>query len=395
MTDATGPHATTAAGDQRVTTLELFFDLVFVFTLTQLTEVLVHEGLGRGLAQGSLMLGIIFFMYGGYAWLTNAVVLDTGLRRGGLLAGMAAYLTLALAVPDAFADTGAAFGLAYLVVVGLHLVLYRLSSSVGSRRGILAIAPSNLAGAGLVLAGGLAGGTAQYALWAAAVAVLWLVPLLGAVGSFELSPAHFIERHGLVVIVAIGESVVAIGLGAREAELSLGLVAITTLGLGLNALLWWTYFGGDDARAETALEAMPAGRRGRAALLGYGHCHLALLGGVIAVAAGLTEVVAHPGEALEATPALELAGGAALFLLGDAALRRTLGIGDGRWRALAGVALLVTVPLGLSLSGAAMLVGLVALYALALGVEAQQVPASASRTEARASTRPPLETRRR
>jgi low temperature requirement protein LtrA len=141
------------------------------------------------------------------------------------------------------------------------------------------------------------------------------------------------------------------------------------LALALNALLWWTYFGGDDRRATVALEAGDRVWRGRAALVGYGPCHLALLGGVIAVAAGLTEVVAEPGHVLRATAAIELAGGVALFLLGDAALRRTLRIGDGIWRALAGVVVLATIPLGLAASGWLMLAALVAVFAVALAIE--------------------------
>jgi low temperature requirement protein LtrA len=367
------PVTTSPPATRRVSTLELFFDLVFVFTATQLTEVLTHESLGRGLAQVALMLSIVFWMYGGYAWLTNAVELDRRSRRAGLLAGMGAYLALALAIPRAFDDAGLVFGLAYLVVVCVHSALFRQTRSEGSRRGIAAIAPFNLATAALVVAGGAIGGNAQYALWAVAVIGMWLTPKLRGHGSFEIAPAHFVERHGLVVIVAIGESIVAIGIGAEGLEVDAALIGVALLGLALSALLWWTYFGGDDERAEIALEDAAPGDRPRIALEGFGYCHLALLLGVIAVSAGLKAVVAHPGDELETASALHLAGGAALFLLADGAFQRTLSIGDGRWRTLAGLALLITLPLGLAVSATAMLVALVALYAAALAVETRAV----------------------
>jgi low temperature requirement protein LtrA len=162
----------------RVSTLELFFDLVFVFTITQLTAVLVHEPNGRGLAQACLMLGVIWWMYGGYAWLTNAVAPDRPSRRLLLLGGMASFLVLALSIPHAFRGGGAAFGLAYLCVVGVHAGLYMRASSATTVRAVLGIAPYNVASALLVLAGGLIGGGAQYAIWAAALLLEWATPRL-------------------------------------------------------------------------------------------------------------------------------------------------------------------------------------------------------------------------
>ena len=353
----------------RVTTLELFFDLVFVFTLTQLAGVLEDGELGPGVLDTGLLLGLVFFMYGGFAWLTNAVVLETPSRRVLLLVGMGAFLILALSIPRAYDGDGALFGGVYVGIVLLHLGLYRGARTARSRQGIRAIAPSNLTGAALVLAGGIAGGLAQHLLWGAAIVVLWLVPLARAVGSFDLAPEHFVERHGLVVLVAIGESVVAIGIGARGLPVDLGLVGTALLALGLNALLWWTYFGGDDTRAAQSLTDTPPERRGRAALLAFGHCHLALLGGIIGLAAGLAEAVAHPGEALPTAAAVELAGGAALFLLGDAGMRQALRLGTPRWRAAGAVAVLATIPIGLGLTAWSMLLALFALYAGALILE--------------------------
>ena len=204
-------------GPTRVSTLELFFDLVFVFTITQLTSVLASHPSLRGVAQVALMLGVIWWMYGGYAWLTNAVPADRPSRRFLLLGGMASYLVLALAITHAFSGAGTAFGLAYAAIVIVHAWLFTRSTSQSVVRNILRIAPVNLVGATLVLAGGIAGGTAQYVLWAIAVPLLWLSPKVVSNSGFEVGAEHFVERHGLVVLIAIGESVVAVGRGRARA----------------------------------------------------------------------------------------------------------------------------------------------------------------------------------
>ena len=213
----------------RVTNLELFFDLVFVFTVTQLTALLVDEPTVLGLFRVVLLLGIIFWMYGGYAWLTNAVTTDRVTRRLLLLGGMAGFLVLALAVPRAFAGGGPAFGLAYLLVVLIHSGLYTRATVGSAASAILRLSPFNVASALLVVAGGFVAGNARVLLWAVAFALEWFTPSLAGVRGFHISPAHFVERHGLVVIVALGESVVAIGIGAAGLPLDLRLAAAITM----------------------------------------------------------------------------------------------------------------------------------------------------------------------
>jgi low temperature requirement protein LtrA len=214
----------------RVSTLELFFDLVFVFTITQLTGVLDASPSLRGLLQVSLLLTVIWFMYGGYAWLTNAVAIDRLSRRLYLLAGMGSYLVLALAIPRAFSGTGAAFGLAYLAVVLVHATLFLQASEESGARGILRVGPVNVGTAVLVLLGGTIGGTAEYVLLATAGAIQWLAPLATARRGFSVGAAHFVERHGLVVLIAIGESVVAVGIGAEHLAIDLRLVVVAVPG---------------------------------------------------------------------------------------------------------------------------------------------------------------------
>jgi low temperature requirement protein LtrA len=352
----------------RVTTLELFFDLVFVFTLTQLTALMVDGGQPRALAQVTIMLGLIFWMYGGYAWLTNAVTVERTERRLMLLAGMAGFLVIALAIPKAFKGDGLEFGLAYVLVVTVHTALYTRTSSEASRAAILRIAPFNAATGGLVLAGGALGGDWQWGMWAAAFLLEWLTPLLAGTGDFEIEAPHFVERHGLLVIIAIGESIVAIGIGAGKLPLDAALIGVAVLGLAVSAGMWWAYFGRDeDAAAEHALAHAPPGTSGKVAIEAFGYAHFPILLGIIAAAAGLKFAIAHPSEELELRHALELAGGLSLFLLGDALFRARLGLDAAALRGAAALAALVTVPLGMATSATLQLAALVLVMVAAVG----------------------------
>jgi low temperature requirement protein LtrA len=349
----------------RVSTLELFFDLVFVFTVTQLSTVLAHDLSWESLFHVAVMLGWIWFMYGGYAWLTNAVDVDAPAVRALLLAGMCGYFVIALAVPTAFDGSGLAFGVGYLTVVAVHTFLFARRARGLAPRAILRLAPGNLGNALVVLVGGALGGTAQVVLWTVGVVAIWVIPKLVGNQDFEVAPAHFVERHGLVIIVAIGESVVAIGIGAAELAIDAELVLTAVLGLLLSAALWWTYFGGDDERAEHALSALPTRRRAVAALDGYGFAHLALLLGIVCVAVGLKKATGHAYDPLESGPALVLAGGAAVFLAGDVWFRRVLAIGTGPARAIGALLAVATIPIGTEVAAIAQVGVLAVVVAMA------------------------------
>jgi low temperature requirement protein LtrA len=357
------------SGAKRVTTLELFFDLVFVFTITQLTTVLYESPTWRGVVQVVLMLGVIWWMYGGYAWMTNAVSAHTAQRRLLLLGGMVGYFVLALSVPHAFSSSGLAFGLAYLAIVAVHSTLFTRASSQSAARAILSLAPYNLGSALVIVLGGALGGKAQYLLWTVAFLFEWLTPKIrrSREGGFEIAAAHFVERHGLVVLIAIGESIVAIGIGASHLPVDGALVVVAALGLALSAGLWWRYFGGgEDERAERSLAAMPLARRSRAALQGYGYWHLPLLLGIVAIAAAERAAVAHPFDELSWARAGLLGGGAAAFLAGDALFRRELQIGTGIVPAAAATVAVATLPLGTEICAAAQIGALVALLVAVL-----------------------------
>jgi low temperature requirement protein LtrA len=333
----------------RVSTLELFLDLVFVSTITQLTSYFVADMSPRGLVRVALMLGVIWWMYAGYAWLTNLVAPVSPFRRGMMIVGMAGFLTIALAIPRAYGEAGWAFGVGYFVVNLVHSGLFWYSGGPSAARAVAGLAPFNLASAGMVLAGGFVPDPWRSVAWAAALLLQILTPYLHEIGGFDLSPAHFVERHGLVVIIALGESVVAIGAGAVGLPVDWRLVLTAVLGLILSYYLWWAYFGGDDERAEHALAGIDdPGARARTALRAYGYAHYALLLGIVLVAAGIKKVVGHPDSGgLTAAAAATLAGGVAMYLLGDLAFRRVLRLGRPWYRLVCVAGALLTVPIGL------------------------------------------------
>jgi low temperature requirement protein LtrA len=354
----------------RVSTLELFLDLVFVFTITQLTARLSAGFTAPGLLRVMLMLALIWWMYDGYAWLTNTVAPTNSWRRGLIVTGMAGFFAIALAIPDGYASAGWAFGIGYFVVNLVHSGLFIVAGGQGVAVAMRGLGPLNLTSASLVLAGGFAPEPGRTVLWCAAAAVELASPFLHPIGGFTISAAHFVERHGLVVIIALGESVFAIGVGTGE-RLSAQLLAVALLGIVLAYYLWWAYFGGDDEeRAEHALAGIDhTGRRARAAIWAYGYWHYPMLLGIVVLAAGMKKVIGHAFEPLALAPALALGGGVALFLLGDVAFRRVLRFGRP-WFRLAGLAAaLATIPLGLVYGAAQLAVLTVALGAV-LSLEA-------------------------
>ena len=330
----------------RVSTLELFFDLVFVFTVTQLTETLAEHVTLATLGNVMLMLFVIWWMYSGYAWLTNAVAPNSSTRRTLLLVGMAGFLVMALAIPEAFGEHGWLFGVSYLVVNLVHSALF-WHAGPGAVRALRRLVPLNLLAAGLVLAGGLLPEPYRYLCWIAAPLVQVAAGYGSRIDTHSISPGHFVERHGLVVIVAIGESIVAIGLGFRGVHLGIGAILVAVLGLCVAYYLWWIYFAGDDERSEHALAGVADPlRRARLAVNAWGFAHYVMVLGIVVLAVGIKKTVGHAFEPLHWGEAIALAGGVALYQVGHAVFLRLLGIGGWVHRALAAVAVLATIPLG-------------------------------------------------
>ena len=372
----------------RVSTLELFFDLVFVFTITQLTAVMVHHPTGEALAQVVLMLTAIWWMYGAFAWLTNAVPPNRTALRLPLLAGMLAFFAISLTIPTAFTEDGVIFASAYLVVIAVHTVLY-MQSATWTVAGVWSFARMNIVAGALILVGAIIGGAAEYVLWSLAVAVFVVVPALVPDEAGWIRPDHFVERHGLVIIVALGESVVAVGIGASGIDVSWEMLAVATLGLTLSAELWWVYFMGDDEQAEGALRAMtPTRWQFYATNVAYYWAHLLMLLGIVCIAAGLERAIGHAFDELSFARALELGGGTALYLAGHALFRWVLGLSFKPWRALALVLALATIPLGTATSALVQLAVLVAALGAcnaAEGLEPETTTGGRSQTRLRPS----------
>jgi low temperature requirement protein LtrA len=339
----------------RVSPLEIFFDLVFAFTLTQLTFVLATELSWLTVGKVLLIFGLLWWMYGAYAWLTNSRPPVHATERIGLLAGMAGFLVVGIAIPEAFGSYGVVLGLGYLLAVAVHAFLYyRVNAN------IIRVAPFNLASALLVIIAGLLrrpGGSADvaaYLLWVGALAVQLGSPLIvHPARLFQLRSGHFLERHSALLIVAIGESVAAIGIGAagpasRPGGANWTLLGIAVLGLIVAAVLWWIVFGaGDDKRAERMLIQAGSQRRPALALSAFFYGFIPLLLGLVGLAASVLVAVTLAGAPTGfAAQSAVLACGAALFLGGNAAVRHHLRIGPAGFRALAAVLALATIGVG-------------------------------------------------
>jgi low temperature requirement protein LtrA len=335
--------------EQRVTPLELLFDLVFVYAFTQVTTVLSDDPTWSGLGHGLLILAALWWAWAAYAWLTNTVDPEVGAVWGAMLFAMAAMFVAALAVPDAFGRHGVVFGVAFLIVNVIQLTLYALATRDDRDllAAILGNAPYALSGAALIVAAGFVHGTLRPILWLAALAIGLFGPLFSDIGGWRVQPAHFVERHGLIVIIAIGESLIAIGLGARATRLDTGVIVAAVLGLVVVTSFWLAYFDFFQIRGQQMLADRSGAERTGLARDVYTYLHLPMVAGIVLFAFALKATLAHVGDDLDTISALGLCGGPALYLFAYVALRlrvaRTLGGG----RLVAAVACALLWPIAL------------------------------------------------
>jgi low temperature requirement protein LtrA len=332
-----------------VTPLELFFDLVFVFGFTQVTTVLSDNPTWSGLGHGLLILAALWWAWAAYAWLTNTVDPGDGAVLGAMLVAMAAMFVAALAVPDAFGRHGVLFGVAFLIVNVMHLTLYALAAR-GDRElleAILRVAPSALIGALLILAAGFAQGGLKPMLWLAAIVIGFFGPLLGGMSGWRVQPAHFVERHGLIVIIAIGESLIAIGLGERRSGLTSGVIVAAVLGFVVATSFWLAYFDFFPIRARQMLTDRSGTQRTAFARDVYTYLHLPMIAGIIVFAFAMKTTLAHVRGELDTIPALGLCGGPALYLFAYVALRVRVSGTLGGGRLIAAVACTLLFPVAL------------------------------------------------
>jgi low temperature requirement protein LtrA len=333
--------------EQRVSPLELFFDLVFVFGFTQVTTVLSDDPTWNGLGHALLILTALWWAWAAYAWLTNTVDPGEGAVWGAMLVSMAAMFVAALAVPEVFGRHGVVFGLAFLIVNVMWLTLYSLAAR-GDRdllAAILRSAPSALGGSALIVSAGFVHGGLRELLWLAALAVGLFGPLLGGVSGWRVQPAHFVERHGLIVIIAIGESLIAIGLGARGTDLSTGVIVAAILGLVVAMSFWLAYFDFFQLRGEQLLTDRSGAERIALARDVYSYLHLPMVAGIVLFAFAMKSTLAHVGDELDTIPALGLCDGPALYLFAYVALRFRVSRTFGGGRLVAAIACALLFPI--------------------------------------------------
>ena len=327
--------------------LELFFDLVFVLALTQCTALMADEPTWSGVAKAMLILGVLWWAWGGYAWLTSVVAPEETLARLTIFGAMASFLVVALAVPQAFEDWALLFACAYAVVRVAHILFFILASGEDPqlRRSVQALAASTAIGVGLLVAAAFADGVLQGLLWLVALLIDFGGPLLFGVEGWRLVPGHFAERYGLIVIIALGESIVAIGVGA-EFGLDAGVVTAAVIGVAIAAALWWLYFDVVALVAERRLAGATPGREQNSmARDSFSYLHLPMVAGIVLLALGLKKSLEHVGDPLDTVPAAALLGGVAVYLLAHVAFRWRIVHRFSVQRLVCAVVLLALIPL--------------------------------------------------
>jgi len=365
-----------AAGVRRdeheVTPVELFFDLVFVFAITQVTRLFVQEPTWLGLLRGMLVLAAVWWAWNCFAWLTSAENVDEGGVRLAILGTTALMLGVALAVPRAFARDAILFSVAYFLVRVMHVALSLIvrREDTASREALLRFIPTALIGASLLVIAAFAQGDLRVALWIIALLIDYSGPAVVGMGQgWAVAPDHFAERYGLITLIALGESVVAVGVAANFALNAKELLA-AALGIITVSALWWLYFDVGALFVRRRFRAATGAERARLARDAYSYLHLPLVGGIVLFAFGLEATLSRPGERLQTVPAVALCGGAALYLLAHVAVLRRSTRRLFRRRTWGTAALVVLIPAALYVPALAALALVTAVCVGVAGAEA-------------------------
>jgi low temperature requirement protein LtrA len=368
-------------GEKRVAPLELFFDLVFVFALTQVTKLMSDNPDWEGLGRGMLVLALLWWAWGAYAWLTNYIAADEDRERLLMFAAMGAFLVAALAVPHAFDDDALVFAVAYAVARWLHIFIFaEANDDVDAGEAIRRLARTALPAPALLIAAAFLEGPPQTLLWVLAIAIDFSGPFVFGVRGFQVSAGHFAERFALIVIIALGESIVAIAAGLTG-ELDAGVIGAALLGLVLACALWWAYFDVVALVAESRFRRTEGHERALIARDSYSYLHLPMIAGIVLIALGVKKTIADVDEPLKTIPVVALFGGVALYYAGHVGFRlRNVG-SLNRPRLTAILLSLAAIPIGLEVD-AILALGVAA--AIAAGVIAYETTAYA---EARARIR--------
>jgi low temperature requirement protein LtrA len=357
---------------ERVTPLELFFDLVFVLAITQCTALMAAEPTWTGLGKGVLVLGVLWWSWVGYAWLTSVVDPEEGAVRIVMFVVMAALVVAALCVPDAFGNTALLFACAYGIVRFGQIALFLVASRDDPRlrQSILGLAGGTALGVGLLIAAAFTDGWLQGALWVVALVLDMGEPFLFGSEGWRLVPGHFAERHGLIIIIALGESIVAIGVGV-SGGVDAGVVTAATLGVAVAAALWWLYFDVVALVAERRLSRAAVGReQNEIARDSYSYLHFPMVAGIVLVALGLKKTLAEVGDPLDVVPATALLGGTAVYLLAHVSFRLRNLHTLNKQRLACAVLLLALIPAAVELPALATLAILAGVLTALIGYEA-------------------------
>ena len=363
-----------AAAERRVTALELFFDLVFVFALTQVTALMAADPTWLGLLRGMAVLTVLWWAWVAYVWIGTTTDAEDGIARIVMLAAMGFMFLTALAAPGAFGQLGDVaggsrdqallFGVTYLAVRVAHVVLFRVigRDNPGVGAAVARLAPGLLIGSALILvAAFLPPGLPRGILWAIAIAVDVGAPLVTGTKGWELSPHHFAERHGLVIIIALGESLVALGVGVSDQLYDVRTIIAVVIGFVSVACLWWLYFDVVAIAAQRRLASVDVALRNDLARDSYNYLHLPMVAGIVLLALGLKKSFADIDSELKLVASFALFGGVALYLIGHLLFRRrNMGSWNAR-RAVVAVVLVGCIPLGVVLPAWASLVLLMSL----------------------------------
>jgi low temperature requirement protein LtrA len=353
MTTTKHPRIRAVTEDARVTPIELFFDLVFVFSLTQVTALMSHNLTGQGIVRGMLVLCLLWWCWVGFAWIGNVVHADEGIGRVAMFGSMGAMFVLALCVPEAFVDLrGGLFGpvvlaITYLALRLFHLGIFWLAAEhdPGLRRQLLRFFPSLILSTALLLVASQLQGTPQTLVWVAVLVADYLGTILGGASGWRLNSAsHFAERHGLIVIIALGESIVATGSGVAALPISWPIIVASIVGLALAACLWWAYFDVLAIAAERVLRDADGEVRTRLARDAYSYLHLPMIAGIVLAALGMEHVLEYVGDAshhelgdpLATIPLAAMYAGVALYLVAQVAFKYR------NWHTLSGPRLTAT-----------------------------------------------------
>jgi low temperature requirement protein LtrA len=308
---------------ERVTPLELFFDLVFVLALTRCTALVEQTPTWEGMLKAMLVLAVLWWAWTGYAWLTSVVDPEEGAVRLVMLAAMAALLVCSLCVHGVFASEGLLFACAYLVVRVAHILLFLLASRDDPRlrSSVAGLAASTAIGTGILIGAAFTQGWLRIGLWGVALVIDTGGPFLFGSAGWRLVPGHFAERHGAFVIIALGESIVALG-AVASGRVDAGVVLAAVLGVALCGALWWLYFDIVALVGERRLSRAPEGReRNELARDSYSYLHLPMVAGIALVAVGLRQTLIDVTDPLALIPAVAMIGGASLYLLAHVAFR--------------------------------------------------------------------------